>query len=111
MVTILDKDPRRVTAHVLRHKDLASLQAYAARDFRGSHMGCVKVWRWETAISKCFNANKCYGTTLQGIEACGQGILTVWGTYSGQQKVGELWFCVHVHEFMFVAGLFSIKFI
>ena len=60
LFNILNFDPKRVTAHVLRLRDLASLQAYAANDPRGrqGHVGCVRVWRWETAIFDFFNAKK-----------------------------------------------------
>ena len=60
MVSILKFVPTRVTAHVLRFKGLASLQAYAANDPRGrqGHVGCVHVWRWETAIFKFINDRK-----------------------------------------------------
>ena len=60
MVNILNFDPSRVTAHVLRFKDLANLQAYAANDPRGrqGHVGCVRVWRWETTIFDFFKAKK-----------------------------------------------------
>ena len=54
---------------------------------------------------------RCYGTTLRRIEARGQGILTVFGTYSGQQNVGKLWLCVHVHVFMLLLAWVSSKFI
>ena len=60
MVNILNFDPTRVTAHFLRLKDLASLQAYGANDPRGrqGHVACVRVWSWETAIFEFFNEKK-----------------------------------------------------
>ena len=56
LFSILKYDLKRITYHILRYNDFASLQDYAARDLRGKHghVGCINAWRFETSIFRRF---------------------------------------------------------
>ena len=49
----LQHDPNRITYHILRYKDFASLRDYAARDPRGrqGHVRNINAWRLENTSS------------------------------------------------------------
>ena len=56
LFSILQHDPSRITYHILRYKDLATLHDYAARDPRGrqGHVGSINALRFETHIFRFF---------------------------------------------------------
>jgi hypothetical protein len=71
LFSILNYDPNRITYHILRYKDLASLRDYAARHRgRQGHVGSINAWRFETFIFRYFEDRDLDWRRCASDEAC-----------------------------------------